>query len=215
LGAPDGIPCRFVNLAIAIIALVATVAAAVAALGSWRSSILSNKTALQLADIERDRRHAELIPKFDITASVFGNTGDDAYLNVRLVDGPLKLDSVVITILDETGQDHWARGLPKNLTAEQAETFVWGPWEFNANASAQVANFRATKPKSYDRVSGDDWDKLHVMRTRAGSWMSEGSVASWRADRAGPMRLVITCELAGFEPWSVPIDLTVEDFPVH
>jgi hypothetical protein len=43
-------------------------------------------------------------------------------------------------ILDETGSDHWARGLPDGVTQEQAEAFVWGPLEFNTGASDQVVS---------------------------------------------------------------------------
>lgn len=195
------------ELAITIVALIAAVASAFAALGSWRSSLRANDTAEGLAAIERERRHSELTPKFDISCSAFGNTNDDATLSVRLIGGPLTLDSVVIAILDETGQDHWGHGLPDGLTQEQADLFVWGPWEFNTGASEQIANYRTTKPKSYSRVTGKDWDRLGLVRTRAGAWMSNLTATQWRAERSGPIRLGFICELAGYEPWHVEYDI--------
>lgn len=51
-----------------------------------------------------------------------------------------RLDEVTVTILDEAGQDHWGQGLPDGVTQEQAAAFVWGAWEFNTGASAQVVS---------------------------------------------------------------------------
>jgi hypothetical protein len=198
------------NLAIAIIAVLAALASAVAAIGSLRSSRRANETTRTLANLESDRRHSELTPSFEIELTPFGNANDEAWLDLRQTNGPLVLDSVVITILDEVGQDHWSRGLPENLSAEDAAVFIWGPYEFNSGASEQVDNYRKTKPRRYHRIAGTDWDHLHLVRTRPGAWMAGTLLEDWRAEHSGPLRLLITCELEDYAPWHIPVELPVK-----
>ncbi len=126
--------------------------------------------------------------------------------------GAQRLDSVVVTILDETSTDHWGRGLPGNVTSEEAATFVWGPWEFNASASEQVASNRETKPRPYSRENGRNWDKLGLVPTKPGSWMSTTDEA-WRKQYGNqPVRLRLTCRREGDEPWVIQRDVKV-DYP--
>src|SRR5664280_478163 len=126
-----------------------------------------------MAALEQDRRHGELTPTFQITCAEKPNsTGLYADLHLRLTDGDLeRLDEMTVTILNDTSQDHWAHGLPENVTQEQAEAFVWGPWEFNTGASEQVISNRTSRPRPYSLVSGKDWDLLSLHRTSPGSWM--------------------------------------------
>ena len=200
---------RAMNVATAVIAALAALASAVAAFGSLGSARRANDTTARLASLELDRRHSELTPEFEFALTPFGGTNDDAWLDIWQTGGPLVLDSVVITIQDEVGQDHWAHGLPDHVSAEDAAVFVWGPYEFNAAASDQVANYRTTKPRQYDRVAGTNWDHLHLVRTRPGAWMAGALLETWRADHGGPLRLLITCSLAGYEPWQVPVEMPV------
>lgn len=94
-----------------------------------------------MAGVERDRRYQELTPEFDVTFTARDTADDSADLRVALKPGRLqRLDEVTITILDEAGKDHWTRGLPDGVTQDEAEMFVWGPWEFSAGASAQVVS---------------------------------------------------------------------------
>lgn len=106
---------------------------------------------------------------------------------------------MTIVILDEAGADHWARGFPSGVTEEDARQFVWGPWQFNTGASAQVTDNRTTRPRPYSRADGRNWDRLSLERTRPGRWMSM-SPEQWKKQREGPIRLQITCQLAG-EQW--------------
>jgi hypothetical protein len=61
--------------------------------------------------IEGDRRHDELTPVFEASCEVAGDPGDSATLKIALADGIDALDEVVITVQDESGTDHWGRGL--------------------------------------------------------------------------------------------------------
>jgi hypothetical protein len=162
--------------------------------------------------IEQDRRHEELMPDFEITCTVRETANDSADLRVSLTGGGLEyLDEVVLTILDETGRDHWTRGLPDGVTQEQAEAFVWGPWEFNTGASTQVVSNRETVPRPYSRVSGKNWDLLSLTPTRPGCWMTGTGQDDWRKQyRDHPVRLLITCRRKGYEPWFVQRDVQAE-----
>lgn len=191
--------------------MVATIAAAVAAIGSWRAATTANETATRMASIERDRRHEELAPKFRVTCAEVANAGGFAELGVTLTGGGLDhLDELTIEILDETGSDHWARGLPQGVTQEQAAMFVWGPWEFNTGASDQVVSNRRSKPRPYSRMSGQNWDVLSLQRTRPGHWMTATGAGDWRDEHGGPVRLLLTCRCDAYEPWSLLYEIPVE-----
>ena len=192
-----------------IAALVVSIVAAAGALGAvWyaRRSALSAARSAAAAEatavLDVQRRHAELTPEFEIICTAGENgIGDHGELRLTLT-GPAGLDTldeVTVVILDESGADHWAHGFPGGLGEKDALRFVWGPWEFNTGASAQVANNRTTRPRPYSRADGQNWDRLSLVRTRAGHWMSM-SPEQWQQQREGPVRLQITCQRAG-EQW--------------
>jgi hypothetical protein len=177
--------------------------AAWAARQSRNAAQEANAAAGALAAIERGRRHDELAPEFELK---FTDTGpESANLRVALAGGALEgLDEVTFTVLDEVGKDHWGRGLPGKLTQEEAEAFVWGPWEFNTGASVQIVSNRQSRPRPYSRVSGKNWDLLPLKRTRPGHWMSACSQQQWQDEYEDqPIRLLVICRRAGYEPWTV------------
>jgi hypothetical protein len=178
-----------------------TVVAAWAARQSHDAAVQANAAAESLASIERGRRHDEIAPVFDLKFTETG--GDDASLRVTLAGGGLeRLDEVTFTILDEAGREHWSGRLPPRVTQEEAEAFVWGPWEFNTNASVQIATNRMSQTRAYSRVTGKNWDLLPLQRTRPGHWMSTYSQQQWQDDYEDhPARLLITCRREGYEPW--------------
>lgn len=203
------------NLTITILGLLATVAAAVAAFGSWNAATKANATGERMAAIERDRRHAELTPDFDISCSGRETAADSADLYIALKPGQLDaLDTVTVAILDEVGVEHWAHGLPDGVTLEEAQTFVWGPWEFNTGASQQVSSNRMTKARPYSLTDGKNWDSLSLRRTLPGRWMSGPTQDGWREQYEDqPIRLLITCRRDGQE-WSLLKDIQ-PDLPIR
>ena len=127
-------------------------------------------------------------------------------------DGLDRLDEVTIAILDEAGADHWAHGLPEKVSAEEARQFVWGPWEFNTGASAQVTGNRTTRPRPYSRPDGRNWDRLSLTRTRPGHWMGAMTPEQWQRDQDGPVRLQITCR-RGDEQWVLLREVKIPEPP--
>jgi hypothetical protein len=195
----------------AVGALGAVVTAGIAAWAARQShdaAVQANAAAGSLAAIERGRRHDELAPVFDLKFTETG--GDHANLHVTFAGGGLEsLDEVTFTILDEAGKDHWSGGLPGRLTQDEAEAFVWGPWEFNTAAAVQIAGNRVSRTRPYSRVTGKNWDLLPLKRTQPGYWMSTYSQQQWREDYEDhPVRLLITCRREGYEPWALLREVT-------
>lgn len=189
---------------VSVVAAVGSVAAVWYARWSARSSAASATAAETAAALDWQRRHAELTPQFEITcAAGINGISDHGELRLALA-GPAgldRLDEVTITILDEAGADHWAHGIPDKVSEEEARQFVWGPWEFNTGASAQVVDNRTTRPRSYYRADGKNWDRLSLKRTRPGHWMSMDA-NQWQEQCEGPIRLKVTCQRAG-EQWTM------------
>jgi len=204
-----------------IAALVVSIVAAAGSLGAdWyaRRSARSAETAADAAEktatLDVERRHAELTPVFEIACTAGENgVGNHGELRVTLIgpDGLDRLDEVTIVILDEAGANHWGHGYPSGVNEEGARRFVWGPWEFNTGASAQVTDNRTTRPRPYSRADGQNWDRLSLIRTRPGHWMSM-SQEQWQKRSEGPVRLQITgCR--GGEQWTLLRE--VEPAPDH
>ncbi|HUY46487.1 MAG TPA: hypothetical protein VMV92_12255 [Streptosporangiaceae bacterium] len=188
---------------VVIAALVVSIVAAAGSVGAvWysrrsaKSAAVSAAAASTTAALDSQRRHDELTPEFDISiAANQSGAGDHAHMRVTLT-GPAgldRLDEVIIAILDEAGADQWAHGLPDKVSAEEARLFVWGPWEFNTGASAQVTDNRTTRPRPYSRPDGRNWDRLSLTRTRPGHWMGAMTPEQWQRDQDGPVRVQITC----------------------
>lgn len=205
-----------------IAALVVSIVAAVGSVGAvWysrhsaKSAADSAKAAKTTAELDSQRRHDELTPKFDISIEAGENgVSEHAHMRVTLIgpDGLDRLDEVTITILDEAGKDHWGYGLPDKVSAEEAASFVWGPWEFNTGASAQVTDNRTTRPQPYSRPDGKNWDRLGLRRTRPGYWMGEMTPEQWQRQQDGPVRLRITCR-RGHEQWTLLREVEVQEPP--
>jgi hypothetical protein len=189
--------------------IVAAGVAAWAARQSRNSAREANAAAKSLAAIERGRRHDELAPEFELKVAEIAR--DRASLMVTLTGGRMdRLDEVTVTILDEKGKDHWVGGLPGGLKQEEAEAFVWGPWEFLTAASVQIVSNRQSRPKPYSRVDGKNWDLLPLVRTQPGHWMTSYTQEYWHEDfEEQPVRFLITCRREGYEPWTLLKEVVV------
>lgn len=199
----------------AAVGAVGSVGAAGVAAWAARQSRLSageaNAAAKALVAIEQDRRHDELTPQFVITCTVRENSSDSADLRVTLTGGRLERHAAVtVTILDDDEEDHWAGGLPGGMTYEEAQVFVWGPWEFDTGARAQVVSNRESRPRPLDRASGKNWLLLPLTRTRPGRWMSDTPDQWDRQWRDKPVRVLVIWRRDGYDPWFIPRDVTVQ-----
>jgi hypothetical protein len=196
----------------ALISLAAAAVSAIAAAGSWFAALKANSAAGKLSAIEGHRRRGELTPQFTITATTRATAPDTADLRVVL-SGPDELDwldPVTIRILDERWRDHGTSTIAGSPTPEQVAKVLYGPWEFNPGASAQVISNRETRPRRYERSTGQDWDFLVLQPARPPAWAGSVSPQQWLEQFAGqPIRLLLTCHHGDYT-WSLPYDV----FPV-
>ena len=143
-------------------------------------------------------RWAELTPLFEFTLT-------EGQFQVLLLE-PVGLDlkKVKIRIVDEAGQPHGAGWQPAGVLEEEASSVVWGPWEFDTDASTQVSDKRTTVPRTYSRVTGENCAKLALRRPPPPPWLTDpGSVAAWRADRGESLRVTITGRRKYYPRWNL------------
>jgi hypothetical protein len=172
-----------------------------------------------MAQIELQRQHRELTPKFRIRSRILDDSARPGFaiLFVMLADGQLEiLDAVTITILNTVEIRPW--GLPEEDTTEaEAEETLWSGWEFDTfftgsrdRRAAKAASARQSKPRSFSRPEGKDWYELLLRRTRTPNW-GDWTEETWReAWKTFPLRLSLDCHLAGHQPWLVFENVTIE-----
>jgi len=202
-------------------ALGAVLSAAVAAVAAFwsrtaaqqanRAAEKASATADTIAEIEHQRRHQELTPKFRVRATIVDDSVRPGFagLFVLFLDGQLDaLDAVTITILNTVELRPWT--LLDGVTEAEAEEVIWSGWEFDTfwvgsrdQRAKKATSNRQTKPRPFSRREGKDWYELLMRRTRPPRW-GDWTEEKWR-ERYGevPLRLSLECRLAGHEPWIV------------
>lgn len=183
---------------------------AVAAAGAWRAAHRSAKTAKTVARIEQERWHADLTPQFDI--AIERGEGNQT-LSVRLV-GPLpllRLDEIRIEIVQSDDMSYTAR-TPGPPTQDELDAQVWGPLQFTHGADGADHNGKTVAPFALEVGKGRPFS---IERTRPPYWQQgDDRDARWRDQWLNtPMRLVLTCQRAGFGVWVVPCEVEVPQSP--
>jgi hypothetical protein len=190
-----------VNATILALGVVIAAVTALSGIGSWRAAAI-------LARIEEARRRSELTPDFEITGKDHGGQAD-LFIILRGPNTLDRLDEVVVRILDERWKDHGASQIAGGPSPEDIAKHVWGPWEFNTGASAQVADNRTTWTRAYSRETGKDWDKLGLIVTAPPYWATGMTPQQWMRQHDGePVRLLLSCRL-GDHRWELPYDVQI------
>lgn len=178
---------------------------AVAAVGAWKAAHRSNATADAVASIEQKRWQADLTPMFDV--KIKRSDGSRATLDVQLI-GPLplgSLDEVSISIAnsDDAVRDDRLAGSPSQ---EELDAQVWGPYRFTFGANGADVDGRTVKPFALAVGRGRP---LSIEQTRPPHWQEgQDRVDRWQTQWGWmPIKLVLRCRKAGFEPWIVPCDV--------
>lgn len=171
---------------------------AVAATGAWFAARRSAETAEALARIERDRRHEERRPQFEL--SLGGPYREHSTLNVHLA-GPDELDEVEIVSIrvDDDDKDR-TRLTPGGATQEEIENHVWGPFRFTPMVDNGDEHGRAL---GSFRLRVGRGRPFQMERTRPGRWMTGKTQDQWQDDYRGePVRIVLTCRVSD-EEWTL------------
>ncbi|MFF4791809.1 hypothetical protein ACFY2M_19070 [Streptomyces sp. NPDC001276] len=169
---------------------------AVATWGAWMAARKSARTAESVARIERDRRHEERRPRFEL--SLGGPYREHSTLNVHLA-GPDELGEVEIVSIRVDDDDKDRSDLsPGAATREEIDSHVWGPFRFTPRVNDSDEIGRALGPFTLRVGRGRPFQ---MERTRPGRWMTGKTMDQWQEEYLGhPVRLVITCRV-GDEEW--------------
>ncbi|WP_327335825.1 hypothetical protein OG384_04125 [Streptomyces sp. NBC_01324] len=172
---------------------------AVAAGGAWFAAHRANRTANAVARIEKERWQAELTPQFEFDLTETGN--GHALLDVRL-EGPDALghlDSISIVVGNDDG-GHEVLNPGVDVTQDEVDALVWGPYRFNPNADGADEYGRGPDPFDLSVGTGT---RRSMQRTHPGHWMAGKTQGTWQGEYVGkPIRLVLTCH-RGDKKWVV------------
>ena len=202
------------------IAAVGSVASAAVAAWAARQSRLSageaNSASKALADIERDRRHSELIPRFRVVCER-GNPGtDNLGLRVMLLGPPglERIDSLAVTNRD----DHFRRGdwplTAGGPTREEIKEQIWGPYRFTPGTGpddARADRTGRTTEYDYPLPVGEELP-FQLEPTWAPPW-SQMSREDWRRQRGTVIRLAFTARHNDHGVWTLPCEINVPSDP--
>lgn len=198
----------------AVSAVAAAAAAATSAFAAWQSRSAarqSNATASTLADIERDRRHSELCPRFRVSSSPWGAGTDKLRLLITLSGPPAltHLDRITVGIRD----DWFTRGegpLLGGLTKEKVKEHIWGPYRVSPGTGSHGAVADATgRTVPFDlRVPLGEALVLQLEPTPAPTW-SNMSPDDWRREQGSVIRFALFAEHDEHGSWSLPCEIDV------
>lgn len=195
---------------LAVFGLLTAIASAVAASGSWKAARRSEKAATTLAAIERERRHTELTPTFEVTCSR-PSVGDNVFLDLTFTGPPGldRLDGTAIAIRDDrANRSPIVAGGP---TAEDLASVIWGPLRFRPHVNDADELGRAIPASPLARRETRRFALEASLRPK---WVDDTDY--WRRRYADhPLRLTLTCTREGHVPWIIPIDVPIELEPAR
>lgn len=194
---------------------------AAAGVGAWaayqaRSAAAeANAAARTLAEIERDRRHAELCPRLRVTCEPLNPGGKYQQLRVALLGPPGldRLDRLTVTIRN----DHHRRGEgPLRLggpTPEDLKRQIWGPYRFppgtgpddaRADSNGRVTPYEAVLPVGEELP-------FQLEPTLPPSWAQGTSPQNWQRERGTILRITFDAQHATHGSWTLPAEIDVGD----
>ena len=189
-------------------------AAGVAAWAAYQSRSAAqeaNAAAKTLADIERERRHAELCPNFRISSEPGPPGSEILRLHVALLGPPglTHLDKLRVTIRD----DHFGRGeavLHGGLTADQVKQQIWGAYHFTPSTGSHgaVADPAGRTVPYEGRLPLGEELLFQIEHTLPPPW-SQMSSLDWQRDRGTVIRLALDAEHSEHGMWRLPCEIDV------
>jgi len=196
------------SIVLTVLSLLATAISAIAAIGSWRAARRADQAATTLANIERDRRHTELTPDFNVTCYRRA-VGDRAELRLTFTGPPGldRLDGAEVTIRDD--RSNRTPTTAADPSAEELAAAIWGPLRFcpHVNDADKLGRSVPAVPLAKQEII-----RLALEPSLAPRWVNDH--AHWRQQYADdPLRLTITCTREGHAPWVIPIDVRIEPGP--
>ncbi|MCM4078244.1 hypothetical protein [Paractinoplanes hotanensis] len=124
-----------------------------------------------------------------------------------MLDG---LDAIDMIVRDDF-HERRGSGLGGARTDEEIANHVWGPFRFRPGIDGASSNGRSVATFALPLGEGmkfamDPQDPPH--------WSTHATTDSWAKEYEGqPIRLLLRCRKAGFEPWTVPVEVFPEAAP--
>lgn len=198
----------------ALLSLAAVVVAAISAGQSKLAAREANATATQLARIERQRRHAELTPKFKITCDNTTPGVDLPKLRIALT-GPVGLDHLdKLTVSIRNDQLHRGEAaIATGPTSEEIERHIWGPYRFTPRTGPDNELSDETgRTTAYGRELPTGESLVYQLEpTHHPPWATGMTSNQWRTQMGRTVRLTLTASNDNHEPWTIPCEVTVPD----
>lgn len=183
---------------------IATGAAAVAAGGSVVAALFSNGTSKSIAKIEKDRRHSELTPEFEVFCQQIGTGNHELTLWMRGPAGLDKIDSLTISIRDNKRMAPSPSGQP---TKEEVAKQLWAPRRFTPGVDGASIDGRSVP---YSDLKLGDEVKFQLEKTPCPPWMTHNGPNEWWESLgiSRSIKISIRCENAELGAWTVPWDIS-------
>ncbi|GAA4226006.1 hypothetical protein GCM10022254_09490 [Actinomadura meridiana] len=154
--------------------------------------------------LEAERWHADLTPKFVVTAAPANI--DRAELWVELA-GPVPLnglDEIVMSVRDDVpGREPVS---PAGPSAEEIAAQVYGPYQFGPYADGADAHGRGVAPFA---LQVGERRPFSLMKTRAPHWTGQSDEQWWQQWAGEPVRLELQCRQGDDPLWRVSLNVDV------
>ena len=171
-------------------------AAGIAAYAAYKA----NKAAQSLEHIERQRRHAELTPKFHFRVEGLSGTSKRIWVQLIGPSGLDQLDELTVSIRNNIRDiSANSKGRPN---VEDVENQIWGPYRFQQDITGVVDHGRSVIAPLPLHLGDDCAFILEETPTPIGY---VGDSASWPF-RFLPNRLTLLCVRKGYESWTIPVE---------
>lgn len=195
-------------------------AAGIAAWAAYQSRISAqeaNRAANSLAQIERDRRHSELCPRFRVSCEPLGPADYQGVFRLRVqLAGPFALgwlDALTVTIRDDfhtRGEGQLTAGDP---TREQIKQQIWGAYRFTPGTGPDEARAGDTGRETSYRAALPVGEGLsyQLEPNPPPPWATERTPAQWRQERGTVLRLAFQAEREELGSWRLACEIDVGD----
>lgn len=157
-----------------------------------------------IEDLERQRRHDELTPQFEISYRRSPGS-DDVILHLAFVGPPGldQLDGVEVAVRDDRPDRRPV--IAGGPTAEEVASVIWGPYRLRP--SVDGANQIGRRTPAVPLRRGEALYRL-LEPSLAPRWSADP--VWWRRQYADqPVRLTLTCTREDEPPWVLPVEVAI------
>jgi hypothetical protein len=171
----------------------------------------SAAAAASTAALDRERRHAELTPRFLVSLGQANPGVETKRLYVYLIGPPEleRLDELTVTIRDDHPWRGQGRQLAGGPTPEQVARQIWGPYRFTpgtgpgADAVRGIPGADPTGRITPTRgMPVGEGLQFSLEPTLPPPW-SQQPPEDWRRERGPVVRLQLECRRDGWDPWTL------------